>query len=53
MSGIVHPFLSPIARPTDLHYVAPGKIFICEFWRQTHNDGSDLPGRILELSTTK
>ena len=52
-TGAVHPFLSPIARPTDLHYAGHGKIYICEFWRQIHNDGNELPGRILELSTVK
>jgi len=45
-------FLAPLARPTDLHHGAPGKIFITEHMRQTNtrDEFLGLPGRILELS---
>jgi hypothetical protein len=46
----VRTFLSPIARPTDMHMTRNGRIFIAEFSRQVRNEGSDLPGRILELA---
>jgi glucose/arabinose dehydrogenase len=48
----VTPFLSPVARPTDIHLAANGKIYICEYQRQTRNGGGDLPGRILEISVS-
>jgi hypothetical protein len=51
--GTVSPFLSPIARPTDLHMTASGKIYIAELWRQTHNAGEQSPGRVLELSVSR
>jgi glucose/arabinose dehydrogenase len=51
-TGEVKPFLSPIARPTDLHLAATGKIYVCEFSRQIHNSGEEQPGRILEISTS-
>ncbi|HTI72640.1 MAG TPA: c-type cytochrome [Candidatus Limnocylindria bacterium] len=47
----VHTFLSPLARPLDIH-MAGGKLFILEYTRPTtFKDGKGwLPGRILELS---
>jgi hypothetical protein len=51
--GPVSPFLSPVARPTDLHMTASGKIYIAELWRQTHNAGEQSPGRVLELSVSR
>jgi glucose/arabinose dehydrogenase len=49
-TGAVTPFLKPLARPTDLHLSATGKIYICEHTRQLANTGEEHPGRILELS---
>jgi glucose/arabinose dehydrogenase len=49
-SGRVTPFLSPVARPTDLLRAPNGAIYICEHQRQLANNGPDGPGRILELA---
>ena len=49
-SRAVKPFLKPLARPTDLHLSAKGKIYICEYTRQLANAGEEHPGRILELA---
>jgi hypothetical protein len=48
----VHPLLAPIARPVDLHLSGKGKVYICEYSRQTDNRGFSnmLPGRVLELA---
>jgi hypothetical protein len=44
--------LDGVSRPVDLHQSGKGRIFICEYSRQTANKGYGgmLPGRILELS---
>ena len=47
--------LAPLARPIDIHLGAPGKVFICEYTRQTNYNVQlgMLPGRILELSVKR
>jgi glucose/arabinose dehydrogenase len=50
-NGAVKSFLAPIARPTDLHLAANGKIYVCEFQRGTRNGQGEFAGRILEIST--
>ncbi len=45
-------FLSPVARPVDLHLSGKGKVYVCEYSRQIENKGyaGMLPGRIVELA---
>jgi glucose/arabinose dehydrogenase/mono/diheme cytochrome c family protein len=47
--------LAPLGRPIDVHLGAHGKIFICEYTRQTNYNAElgMLPGRILELSVKR
>jgi glucose/arabinose dehydrogenase len=53
LTGEVAPFMSPVARPTDLHLDGHGKIYVCEIWRQIHNAGEQQPGRILEIAVDR
>jgi glucose/arabinose dehydrogenase/cytochrome c5 len=48
-------FLTPLARPVDVHQCGPGKIYICEYTRVLNNSSQTamLPGRLLELSVNK
>ena len=46
-------FMSPVARPLDIQ-VSGGKVYICEYSRQTSNVGMlEVPGQLLELSPGK
>lgn len=48
-------FLAPLGRPIDVHIAAPGKLYILEYTRppSLKYGAGWLPGRILELSTTR
>ena len=47
--------LAPLGRPIDVHLAGQGKIYICEYTRQTDNKAEVgmLPGRILEMSVKR
>jgi glucose/arabinose dehydrogenase len=50
-----YPLLAPLGRPIDVHLSGKGKVFICEYSRETENKSYSkvVPGRILELAVKK
>ncbi len=43
--------LAPLGRPIDVHMLANGRVYVCEYSRATRKDASfAMPGRIIELA---